>query len=263
LYPTLFYLWKLPIRAYGVMLVIGFLIAVWRAQRISKRYGFTPESTMDAALVCLICGLIGARIGFILANWSSFSGNLSEIFRIWSGGLSFHGGLAAGLLGGLIYARVKKLPIWNGMDMFAPSIVFAYAFGRIGCFLNGCCYGSPTTLPWGVKFPDEQFPGMLTRPSHPAQLYSTLINLVLFVLLIRLEKRRKFRGQIFAAFLMLHGIYRFGVELIRAGATSRYAFGWVTDGHIAALIVFLVGLTIYWLQSRKGRIEDEPELVKS
>jgi phosphatidylglycerol---prolipoprotein diacylglyceryl transferase len=181
---TLFTIFGLPIRSYGLMMVVGFALGIWRAVRVSKRrYGIEPDRVYDIALVSLLGGVIGARVVYILLNpgtesWRGF-------FAVWQGGLSFHGGLACAMILGYIYTRRAKLSFWNVADMVAPSLAIGYAFTRIGCFLNGCCYGCPTSLPWGVRFPEN---GVLTPPSHPTQLYATVANLLIFWLLTRLER---------------------------------------------------------------------------
>lgn len=249
MYPTLGEIFGLPIRSYGLMLVIGFLLGTLRAYRVARRYHYDPNTIVDIALITLGCGLIGARVAFILTNWSLFAGNWAGMFQIWSGGLSFHGGLAAGLLGGMAYAKRRNVSFWDGVDMFSPSVVIGYAITRIGCFFNGCCYGVVCSLPWAVRFPNERIPGTLTEPSHPTQLYATVVNVAIFYALTRIEAGRRFKGQVFAWFLILHGVYRFGLEFLRAGATSGYLWGWVTDGHIVAVLMVTIGGFIYWRRS--------------
>ena len=156
MHSTLFTIFGLPIRSYGLMMVVGFALGIWRAVRVSKkRYGIEPERVYDLALVLLVGGILGARVVYILLNpatesWGSF-------FAVWQGGLSFHGGLACAMLFGLVYTRIAKLPYWTCGDLVAPSLAIGYAFTRIGCFLNGCCYGRPTDLPWGVRFPYRSY----------------------------------------------------------------------------------------------------------
>jgi phosphatidylglycerol:prolipoprotein diacylglycerol transferase len=252
MHSTLFTIFGLPIRSYGLMMVVGFSLGIWRAVRVSKkRYGIDPERVYDLALVLLIGGVIGARIVFILLNpatesWGSF-------FAVWQGGLSFHGGLIFAMLFGLIYTRIVKLPYWKCADLVAPSLAIGYAFTRIGCFLNGCCYGCPTTLPWGVRFSEN---GVLTPPSHPTQLYAFAANLLIFFVLTRLERPstssgctdRK-PGFVFVGYIGLYSIYRFLIEFLRSGYTAKlFALGltqaqWVS---IAAIVVSaVVMLTVY------------------
>jgi phosphatidylglycerol:prolipoprotein diacylglycerol transferase len=131
------------------------------------------------------------------------------------------------------------LNLWQVADLAAPSLALGYAIARLGCFAAGCCYGRPTHLSWGVQFPG------LDTPVHPTQLYSTLLNLLLFWWLTRVERRRHFEGQLFALFLMGHGLYRFLIEFLRAGATSEPFWGMLTYGHLAATVMMGIGIYLY------------------
>lgn len=242
---TLFTIFGLPIRSYGLMMVIGFMLGIRRATKVSlKRYGIEPDRVYDIALVSLLGGVIGARVVYILLNpgtesWSGF-------FAVWQGGLSFHGGLACAMILGYIYTRIAKMSFVNVADMVAPSLAIGYALTRIGCFLNGCCYGAPTSLPWGVRFNEN---GVLTPPSHPTQIYATIINLLIFWLLTRLEKLNRKPGFVFVAYLGLYSIYRFLIEYLRSGySAEQWMFGF-TQAQGVSLAVIAVSavliLTVY------------------
>ena len=218
------------------MMVVGFSLGIWRAVRICrKRYGIEPERVYDLALVALISGVIGARVVYILLNpatesWRTF-------LEVWQGGLSFHGGLGLAMVAVWFYVRHIKFNYWKCADMLSPSLAIGYAFTRIGCFLNGCCYGCPTTLPWGVRFSEN---GVLTPPSHPTQLYATATNLLIFWLLTRLERLNRKPGFIFVAYLGLYSIYRFLIEFLRSGySAEQWMFG-LTQAQGLSLAVIVV-----------------------
>ncbi|MCS7065514.1 MAG: prolipoprotein diacylglyceryl transferase [Fimbriimonadales bacterium] len=227
------------LHTYGLMWAIGIWLAVWRGLRAAPRYGIRADDVFDLAFVMVVAGIVGARLLYVLTNWSQYAGDWWGVCRVWEGGLSFFGGFATGALAGLWLVRRRRLNAWQVVDLAAPSIALAYAIARIGCFAAGCCYGRPTTLPWGVQFPG------LDTPVHPAQLYSTLMNLAIFFALTRVEPRRQFQGQLFALFLILHGIYRFLNEFLRAGATSEPFWGLLTYGHLAAVAVMGAGVYLY------------------
>lgn len=244
---TLFTIFGLPIRSYGLMMVVGFSLGIWRAVRISKkRYGIEPERVYDLALVVLISGVIGARTVYILLNpntesWRTF-------FEVWQGGLSFHGGLGLAMVSAWVYVRRCKLSYWKCADLLAPSLAIGYALTRIGCFLNGCCYGCPTNLPWGVRFNEN---GVLTPPSHPTQLYATAANLLIFWLLTRLERMNRKTGFIFVSYLGLYSIYRFLVEFLRSGYSAEpWAFG-LTQAQGVSLVVIAVSAVLIGTVYRK------------
>src|SRR3954470_20084804 len=144
---------EIVIHGFGLMLVIGFLCAMWLARFMARRSRIDPELFSNAALIALFTGVLGARLSHVLENYSYFARNPGEIFDIGSGGLTYYGGFLLAFPILVIYARRKHIPIRIGMDIVAPCLMIGLAFGRIGCFLNGCCYGAECALPWAVQFP--------------------------------------------------------------------------------------------------------------
>lgn len=224
--------------------MIGFLVAGWRAARNAWRYRLRPEDVWDVALFGLLGGVIGGRIGFVIQE-PGFWHRPAEILAIWTGGMTFYGGLLGGILAGVITCKVKGMKISDMADLAGVAFPIGYIFGRIGCFLNGCCYGGQCDLPWAMRFRADD--GSLTPPSHPAQLYSALAGLIIFLLLWALEKRREFRGQLMYTFLFLYGIYRFLIEFVRAGASSDSSSLHlpITDAQAASLLLSLVAMALY------------------
>jgi phosphatidylglycerol:prolipoprotein diacylglycerol transferase len=162
MYPTIFHLpyFNIPIYGYGLMMVFAFLATQWLSTRLAARIGIDPEIFVNVTLLALISGVVGSRMSHVLENLHDytdpkigFMGNLWNMVNIRSGGLTFYGGLilASPVVG--FYLVHRKVPIRLGMDIVAPCIMLGLAIGRIGCFLNGCCYGADTNLPWGVSFP--------------------------------------------------------------------------------------------------------------
>ena len=253
MHPVLFHLGMIPVRAYGVLLVTGFLVGLWRAQRVcayrmshepegsSRR--ISPDTIFDIGIMGLLIGIIGARVVFVLLDWASFSRNPASIIRIWEGGLSLHGGMLFGILFLVYFCRKHKLSLLAVGDLCAPSWAIAYAIGRIGCLLNGCCYGSPCDLPWAMRFPSETVRDALTPPSHPTQLYGTAFNIVFFLILVQWEKRPRRDGELFFGYIAMYGLYRFIVEMFRAGATSSYLVPalHLTDTHVVSVLMVIGG----------------------
>jgi len=232
------------------MMIIGFLLGLWRAVRAGRKRGLQPESVMDASLAALIAGIIGARLLFLALSWDEYHYGFLDIFRVWEGGLSFHGGMLAAVASVAVYLRRKRIPFLQMADLLAPSLALAYAFTRIGCFLNGCCYGTETHLPWAVRFHDPARDGALTVPSHPAQLYAFAANLAIFVILTRIEKLGRPRGCVFFAYLILYSVYRLAIEVVRKGATAEIAFAGLTEAQIASVALLAFGLVMLF---RAGR----------
>ena len=229
---TLFTIFGIPIRAYGLAMVVGFALGLWRAVRVSRQRGIEPERVYDLALVILVSGVLGARLVYILLDLPNES--FRDFFAVWNGGLSFHGGVAFATLGGWIYLRRVGLSFWKCADLVAPSGAIGYAITRIGCFLNGCCYGAPTNLPWAVRFNEH---GTLTPPSHPTQLYAVLANLLIFFVLTRLERMKRAPGFVFISYLGLYSIYRFAIEFLRKGYSAQVMVLGLTQAQVASIVI--------------------------
>jgi phosphatidylglycerol:prolipoprotein diacylglycerol transferase len=245
---VLFELFGIPIHSYGLMMVVGFGLGLWRLVRTGKRRKIAPERMYDLALVVLLSGIIGARLVFIALNPDTES--FREFFAVWNGGLSFHGGVLFALVGGLVYTHLAKLSFWECADLVAPSVAIGYAFTRIGCFLNGCCYGAPTSLPWGVRFHEH---GIVTPPSHPTQIYAALASLAIFLLLTRLERLNRPSGFVFVSYLGLYSVYRFLIEFLRKGYSAQVWFGGITQAQGASIALFLLcvaGLVFVYSKQR-------------
>lgn len=150
----------LPVYGYGVMLVVGFFLAVALAKSLARRSGLDPEVFVNAALIALVSGVIGARLSHVLENLDDFTqpmlgfwGNLVNVFNMRSGGLTYYGGFVLAAPCTILYAVYKKVSVRLGMDIIAPCLMIGLGFGRVGCFLNGCCHGAECNLPWAVTFP--------------------------------------------------------------------------------------------------------------
>ena len=222
-------------------MIIGFLLGVARATKVAKKRKIDPERVMDAALIALIAGIVGARLLYLLLSWHESNYTFVDIFRVWEGGLSFHGGLLLALISVVVYLRRVKIPFLVMADLLAPSLAIGYAFTRIGCFLNGCCYGHLTNLPWAMRFNDPAL-GTLTPPSHPAQLYAFAANLAIFGILTRVEKLNQPRGFIFLAYLALYSAYRFLIEIVRKGATAEVVYAGLTEAQIVSAVILAISL---------------------
>lgn len=212
----------LAVRSYGVMMLLAFAAALTWMYLDRDRYGFTRLQVLHVALLGFAGGILGSRIGFVLLEWHDYSQHLSDALDIWQGGMSWHGGVAGALLVLLVASRVMKVSVGRMFDLSAPGVAVAYAIARIGCFLNGCCYGHECNLPWGVTFPQIDSSSPPPVPVHPTQLYSvvgTLLFTLPMLLWITPWLRRPFSR--FMGFLVLSSIVRFMVEFYRRGATGE------------------------------------------
>ena len=243
--PILFQFGPLRLYSYGLMVALGFLAAITVAVRRSRAVGIDPARIQNVGLAALLAGILGARLTYVLLNWELFRSNPIEILRLDHGGLVFYGGLAAGVIAGTAALRAKGMPVLRGVDLLIPPLVLAHAVGRIGCFLNGCCYGKPSSVPWAVAFP---FDGV---PRHPTQLYEAAFLILLFVWLGRQVSSVKCQegpGRVLLLYGVAYGIWRFLIEFLR-GDNPAVAFG-LTVFQLASIGIVLICGTLFLLKYR-------------
>ena len=248
-----FRLGDFTIYSYGVLVAMGFLAGLWTASRRGLRSGLPAEKILDAGPWLIIGAIAGSRFLYVISNWQEFAGkSFFSIFNIRQGGLVFYGGLIGATLATIGYLLWKKLPILKFADVLAPSIALGAFFGRLGCFMNGCCYGRACDLPWAVHFPADSDAG--SAPRHPTQLYDSFLNLALYGGLVWLYRRKRFDGQVFATHLVCYALLRSFVEMFRGDyERSKYLLGgWVTPGQFVSVGIFAVGLFLLWRLGRRA-----------
>ena len=246
-----FHIGGYPVAWFGVLIAIAFVLGLWTASRRGLRDGLSPESVMDVGPWLIIGTIVGARIWYVVTYWNeSFAGQpWTEIFMVQHGGLVFYGGLVGASLAVFIFLRRKKLPVWKFGDAFAPSLALGYVFGRIGCLMNGCCYGRECTLPWAITFPADHPKGGI--PLHPTQIYESLLSLALYGGLAWLHRHKRFDGQVFATYLCCYAVTRSIVELFRGDYSQTHIHGGIlTPAQLVSVGIFAVGLFLWWKLSR-------------
>jgi phosphatidylglycerol:prolipoprotein diacylglycerol transferase len=251
-HPIAFQLGPLTIHWYGVMIALAFLAGLWTATRRARRENISGEKIADIVLWLMIGSIIGARTVYVTTYWrDEFADQpFSEVFMIQHGGLVYYGGLIGAAIAGFIYMGRKKMPLWKTSDVLAPSIALGNVFGRIGCLLNGCCYGRPTNMPWGIRFPaGHQYAGV---PVHPTQIYDALDNFILYLLLAWLFRHKKFDGQVLATFLIGYGVTRVFMECFRGDYPPDHIHYGLTPGELVSIPIFIAGLLLAALLSRRG-----------
>jgi phosphatidylglycerol:prolipoprotein diacylglycerol transferase len=249
-----FQLGPLSIHWYGVMVALAFLAGLWTASRRALRERVAAEQIIDLGPWLIVGTILGARTLYVISYWHDvFAGKpISEVFMVWKGGLVYYGGLIGASLACMLYARVKKLRLWKIADILAPSIALGCVFGRIGCLLNGCCYGRACNLPWAIRFPEGNPLNPPTYPVHPTQVYDSLLNLGLYAALAWLYQRKKFDGQVFGVYLVSYAVLRSFVELFRGDypPNQYYLGGWATPAHLASIASLAAGLLLLRLAPR-------------
>lgn len=208
----------LHIRSYGLLLAIAFLFGTWLSLREARRLGLDEDRLITVILVVLVSSVLGARALYVLEHVQEFRREWGSVIAVWQGGLTLYGGVVAGTVAGLIAARQLAMPMWTVADALTPAFALGTMIGRIGCFLNGCCYGVPTRLPWGVVFPSDSFAGLEfgNAAVHPSQLYFALAGLVLFVLVWLLRRQVRVPGMVFWTFIGLFALIRIPLDATRA-----------------------------------------------
>ncbi len=244
MHPVLLQLGNFKVYSWGFMLAIAAIVAILGIRRVFDREGHDRDMVLDMVVLMVVFGLLGGRIAYILFyEWSEFLTDPVIFFSPGFSGLIWYGAFAGGLLAFLGYIWRKDLDFWEMADIYAPYLALGYALVRIGCFLNGCCYGLPTGSGLGVVFPDVDH-----QLRHPTQLYSTGLNFLLFLYLFWLWERRKFSGQVFIAYLMGYSLYRFIIEFFRF---SLINYGPFTLGQVYTVFMLLAALGLYWWRSSK------------
>lgn len=250
--PVFLRLGPLQFRWYGLMYVIGFLASYFIIRNEVRRKNLSLDNEAVADLIfCLALGVVaGGRLGYVLFyDLPVYLAHPLRIFAIWQGGMSFHGGLIGVSLAAVWYARRYELSYLNLADLAALAAPVGLGLGRIGNFINGELFGRPTSMPWGLIFPDG---GPL--PRHPSQLYEALLEGLLLFFLVRLVSRRlPASGTAMATFLCGYGLFRFVVELFREPDRQLgLFFGFFSMGQLLSLPLFLAGgLLLVWLNRRK------------
>jgi len=219
MYPELFRIGSFPVNTYGVFLALAFLCAILITVRLAARDGLPREKIYDLCLWMLLCSLIGSKILMLFTEpeYRDHPWQLLSLDFLRSGGV-FYGGLLGAILSGYFLMRRYKLPWWKTADACAPGIAIGNFFGRQGCFAAGCCWGKPTTLPWGVKFTElgHEITGVpVDVQLHPTQLYESFAMLIVFLFLFWLHKRRRFEGQVILFYALLYSTIRFAIEFLR------------------------------------------------
>jgi phosphatidylglycerol:prolipoprotein diacylglycerol transferase len=203
----------LPVFSYGTLIALGFLLTYLYVCWLSRQQGIDEENITDLYLVIIITSIIGARLNYVATNWQEYISHPASIFKVWEGGMVYLGGVIGAIVGCFAYLRFRGLDFATYADMYGPAVPFASAVGRIGCYLNGCCYGLETNLWCGIRVP-LRF-GVLSNPRHPTQLYECIVLFIICVLLHLYYRSRPRRGMVFVAFGYTYAIERFLIEFIR------------------------------------------------
>lgn len=263
MHPELFRIGSFPINTYGVLLALAFLAALIIAARLAARDGLPRERVYDLGLWMLLAALVGSKV---LMLWTEpvYRENPVQLFSLdflRSGGV-FYGGFLGAVLAGYFLIRKYALPWWKTADAFAPGIALGQAIGRQGCFAAGCCWGKPTSLPWGVRFTEagHEVTGVpIDVHLHPTQLYESFAALGIFIFLFWLHKRKRFSGQVILFYGVLYAITRFTIEFFRddprgdvLGLTSMTG---LSTSQLISVLIGIAAMAILFMRWRSANAD--------
>jgi phosphatidylglycerol:prolipoprotein diacylglycerol transferase len=253
--PVLLQIGFVKIHWYGVMYLIGFMLAWWLGTYRARRPQavIVPEQISDFVSYTALGVILGGRLGYVLFyNFSQYEANPLAIFKIWDGGMSFHGGFIGVLIATWFYARKINTTFFQLTDFIAPLVPLGLAAGRIGNFINGELWGRPTDLPWGMVFSAVD-----TLPRHPSQLYqAALEGVVLFIILWLYSHRPRPTMAVSGLFLIGYGTFRFFIEFVREPDKHLgfIAFQWMTMGQLLTLPMLIIGILFMILAYRHNSV---------
>ena len=257
MHPILFKIGNFPIGSYWAFMALGFIMGGIIVYLETKNKNLNPHKAKILILITIISAFVGSRLGYVFLNFSSYQDNLIKILQFWKGGFSWQGGFLAAFLIVLLILRNDKEKIGKWLDAGILGILIGHSIGRIGCFLNGCCYGITTNVPWAIK--NLSLNDGLLR--HPTQLYESLAYLLIFFFFLAYSQKTKLKnGSLFFIGTTLHSLTRFIIEYLRFNTDFVYHgkiwYATLTYAQLAALIIIIISLFILFkINYKKKKID--------
>lgn len=250
--PVAFTIFGKEIYWYAIIIACGMLAAYFLMSRLSESFGLNDDTVIDLLLSAIPIGIVGARAYYCIFYWELFRDNPISVFYIWQGGLAIYGGVIAGVLGIFLYCRLAKKPFLVGLDLAGFGVILGQVFGRWGNFFNREAHGGETDLPWRMGLMENG----TVRYFHPTFLYESLWNLVGLFLLLKLRKKRKYDGEIFAAYLLWYGLGRFWIEGLRTDSLYLFSSGIRVSQLLAGVCVIAAGAFLLYNRSKEHKPEE-------
>ncbi len=263
MYPRLLELGPITVYTYGVLLAAAYLFGLQLARIRAKERGLDANRVLDLGIYIIISALVGAKLLLLITDYKSFTADPRELLTLARSGGVFYGGLIVAVIVALWYIRRVGLPLWTTCDVFAPGIALGHVVGRFGCLFAGCCFGKPTTRPWGITFTDPFAAANVGTPLgvalHPTQLYEAGAELlILIVLLVTERKGRPFPGRTFWLYMLLYAISRFIIEFYRGD--DRGTVGMFSTSQFISIV--LAPLAIVMLVYLSRVVTPEPKRAR-
>ena len=252
MYPILLEIGSIKLYTYGLFLALGFITAIWFTKRNARFYGIDHQTVSDLFFTILVSAIVGARLLYVAINLDDYTHNLLDIFKIWNGGLVFFGGFITATLAAVVFCRIKGLEVWKTADVLAPGLALGHALGRFGCLFAGCCFGKVCDLPIAVTFSHPQSLAPLNVPLHPTQLYMVGTNFIIFLILLAIQRRKRFNGMVFLSYVMLYSVFRSAVEYFRGDFRGDFVFEFISLSQGIGLVVSCLALGVMIVKLRSG-----------
>lgn len=241
-----FSIFGLDIMWYGILIACGILMAILVSSKEARRLGYQEGQVTDICLFAIPLGIVGARLYYVVFNWSQYAGDLREIINIRGGGLAIHGGILAGILTVWVFTRIKKLEFFRTADILVLGLPMAQAIGRWGNFINGEAHGGPTNLPWAILVEGQRV--------HPTFLYESVWDWMIFVYIFMIRKNKKYEGQLLVDYIFLYSLGRFFIEGLR---TDSLMLGPIKMAQLISLVGIGMALVArYFLLKKKAYKEN-------
>ncbi|AAO34897.1 prolipoprotein diacylglyceryl transferase [Clostridium tetani] len=239
--PVLFELFGLKIYGYGAMIALGILAAVILLDKRSKKRGYNEDHIFNMAIVGIIGGILGGKLLYIIVDIKNIIDN-PEILKDLGNGFVIYGAIIGGAISVYLYCKKKNWDVLKMLDLVVPSVALAQGFGRIGCFLAGCCYGKPTKLPIGVMFTNSPF-----APSnihlHPTQIYSSIFDFLLAFFLLWYSRKAEKSGRVFSLYVIIYGVGRVIVEFLRGDPRGNVSM--LSTSQFISLFTIIIGIFVF------------------
>ena len=249
-----FHIASKPIYWYGILIMLGVILAVVYASAQSRQFGIRQDDLYDAVLFAVPLGIVCARIYYVIFEWEQYKDNLSEIFATWHGGLAIYGGIIGGIIVIVVLCKVKKIYVMDMLDLFASAVPIGQILGRWGNFFNCEAYGSSTTLPWRMVIGKTLEEAGATG-NHPTFFYESAWNLIGFIILYFSSKKRKYHGEILLLYLGWYGLGRFFIEGLRTDSVYLWGTG-IRVSQVVALICIIIGLGGFLLNRKMPFLQE-------
>jgi phosphatidylglycerol:prolipoprotein diacylglycerol transferase len=271
MYPRLLELPGLPlvgdltIYTYGVLLAAAYLVGLKLAMVRAKARGLDQTRVLDLGIYIIISALVGAKLLLLVTDFSTYTSNPRELLSLARSGGVFYGGLILPVGVAVWYIRRIGLPLWTTCDVFAPGIALGHVVGRLGCLFAGCCFGKPTTLPWGITFTDPfaaaNVGTPLNQPLHPTQLYEAGAEALILMFLLATESRgKRFPGRTFWLYMFLYAVSRYVIEIYRGDVGRGTVFDILSTSQFISVILAPLALAMLFYLGR--RTEPEPKRTR-